>query len=91
MDKILYTIKKYIPIRIFKIFQPIYHFTMNYLAALYYRFPSEKLIVIGVTGTTGKTTSVYLIAKMLENAGLKVGYTSTAMFNNGKKEFYPSL
>ena len=87
MYKILYIIKKYIPIRIFKIFQPIYHFIMNYLAALYYKFPSDKLIVIGVTGTTGKTTSVYLIAKMLENAGFKVGYTSTAMFNDGKKEW----
>lgn len=87
MDKLLYTIKKYIPIRVFKIFQPIYHFFINCLAAFIYKNPSEKLIVIGVTGTTGKTTSVYLIAKMLENAGYKVGYTSTAMFNDGEKEW----
>jgi UDP-N-acetylmuramoyl-L-alanyl-D-glutamate--2,6-diaminopimelate ligase len=40
-----------------------------------------------VTGTTGKTTSTYLIAKTLENAGFKVGFTSTAMFNDGKREW----
>ena len=60
---------------------------MAWFAALVYGFPSEKLIVIGVTGTTGKTTSVFLIAKMLEGLGYKVGYTSTAMFNDGKKEW----
>jgi UDP-N-acetylmuramoyl-L-alanyl-D-glutamate--2,6-diaminopimelate ligase len=43
--------------------------------------------VIGITGTTGKTTSVYLIAKMLAAAGYKVGFTSTAVFNNGIKEW----
>jgi UDP-N-acetylmuramoyl-L-alanyl-D-glutamate--2,6-diaminopimelate ligase len=57
------------------------------LAAAMYRWPSEKIIVIGVTGTTGKTTSVYLIAKMLEAAGYKVGFTSTAIFNDGQKEW----
>lgn len=87
MDRILYSIKKIIPKKIFKIFQPIYHFILSLLAALWYKFPSEKLIVIGVTGTTGKTTVVYLIAKILEANGYKVGYTSTAMFNDGKKEW----
>lgn len=85
--KILQTIKKIIPKKIFKLLQPSYHYVLSALAALVYRFPSEKLIVIGVTGTTGKTTSVYLIAKMLEKSGYKVGYTSTALFNNGKKEW----
>jgi UDP-N-acetylmuramoyl-L-alanyl-D-glutamate--2,6-diaminopimelate ligase len=87
MDKILYKIKKYIPIKIFKSLQPIYHFLLNWLSALIYKFPSKKLIVVGVTGTTGKTTSVYLMAKMLEAAGHKTGYTSTAMFGDGKKEW----
>ena len=67
--------------------QPVYHYLLSWTAALWYRWPSEKLIVIGVTGTTGKTTSVYLMAKMLESAGYKVGYTSTAMFNDGVKEW----
>lgn len=85
--KILQKIKKIIPNKFFKKLQPSYHYLLSWFAALIYRFPSQNLIVIGVTGTTGKTTSVYLIAKMLKNAGYKVGYTSTAMFHDGKKEW----
>ena len=87
MDKLLNKIKKYIPKKLFKFFQPAYHFLLSWFSALIYGMSSEKLIVIGVTGTTGKTTSVYLIAKMLEDAGYKVGYTSTAMFSDGEKEW----
>jgi len=57
------------------------------LAAMFYSFPSGKLIVIGVTGTTGKTSTVYLIAKMLEQADYKVGFTSTSVFSDGDKEW----
>jgi len=52
--------------------------------------PSEKLIVIGVTGTNGKTTTVNLIARILEEEGLKVGYTSTATLNVDGKEYLNS-
>jgi len=87
MEHLLNIIKKYIPRKLFKALQPVYHFILSWLAAIYYRCPSEKLIIIGVTGTTGKTTSVYLIAKTLQAAGYKVGFTSTAMFSDGKKEW----
>jgi UDP-N-acetylmuramoyl-L-alanyl-D-glutamate--2,6-diaminopimelate ligase len=87
MDKILNTIKKYLPKKLFKALQPAYHFILSWLASLLYLWPSEKMIIIGVTGTTGKTTSVFLIAKTLETAGYKVGFTSTAMFNDGEKEW----
>lgn len=80
-------IKKIIPLKIFKALQPIYHYLINLAAALVYRFPSQKLIVIGVTGTTGKTSTVYLTAKALEANGYKVGYTSTAQFSDGQKEW----
>ncbi len=87
MDKLLVKIKKIIPKKLFKALQPVYHYFLSWLAAVVYARPSERLIVIGVTGTTGKTTCVYLIAKTLEGAGYKVGYTSTAMFGDGKKEW----
>lgn len=80
-------IKKLIPRKLFKAVQPLYHYLMAALAAAWYRYPSRNLIVIGVTGTTGKTSSVYLIAKVLESAGYNVGYTSTAMFDDGKREW----
>ena len=87
MDKLLHKIKKLIPTKLFTLLQPSYHFLFIWLAAVWYGRPSEKLIVIGVTGTTRKTTCVYLIAQMLMGAGYKVGYTSTAMFGNGEKEW----
>ncbi|MFA6534436.1 MAG: UDP-N-acetylmuramoyl-L-alanyl-D-glutamate--2,6-diaminopimelate ligase [Patescibacteria group bacterium] len=64
-----------------------YHFTLALLAALFYRFPSRRMIVIGVTGTTGKTTTSYLIAQLLELAGFKTGLSSTAIFKVGEKEW----
>ena len=80
-------IKKLIPKKLFKKIQPAYHYIIAALAAIWYRYPSRHLIVIGVTGTTGKTSSVYFIAKVLESAGYNVGYTSTAMFDDGKREW----
>jgi len=87
VDTILVFVKKLIPRKLFLFFQPSYHLLFNYLAAAFYRFPSEKVIVVGVTGTTGKTTVTYMIAKMLEGSGMKVGYTSTAMFGDGQREW----
>lgn len=64
-----------------------YHKTLAILANLVYGRPSEKLIVIGVTGTNGKSTTVSLIAAILEGAGLKVGLTSTVNFKVADKEW----
>ena len=80
-------IKKIIPKKFFKKLQPLYHYILSYLANLVYGDPSNKLVVIGITGTAGKTSSVYLMAKALNDAGYKTGYTSTAMFGDGNKEW----
>lgn len=79
--------KKFIPKKIFRACQPAYHFIFGYLAALYYRFPSRQLLVVGVTGTTGKTTTVYFLAKLLSASGYPAGYTSTAQFDDGAHEW----
>lgn len=50
---------------------------LAYLSAAYYHFPAQKLIVIGVTGTDGKTTTANLIFHILIAAGIKTGMIST--------------
>ncbi|NLF79051.1 MAG: UDP-N-acetylmuramoyl-L-alanyl-D-glutamate--2,6-diaminopimelate ligase, partial [Chloroflexi bacterium] len=47
------------------------------LAAAYYGFPARKLVIIGVTGTDGKTTTCTLIHSMLAAAGVPTGLIST--------------
>ncbi len=64
-----------------------YHWLLAATGSLIYGFPAEKLIVIGVTGTDGKTTTSNLIAQLLEATGNKVGLTSTTTFKIGKKEW----
>lgn len=57
---------------------------------VFYNFPSQRLKIIGVTGTNGKTTTTYLLKSILEKAGFNVGLLGTIAIRIGNKEF-PSL
>lgn len=63
----------------------LYHRLLAALADFWYGQPSKKLIVIGVTGTNGKTTTAYLLAKALAADGL-TGCTTTALIKIGDSE-----
>ena len=47
------------------------------MSANFYDHPTKKLKLIGVTGTNGKTTSVYILKSILEKSGEKVGLVGT--------------
>lgn len=75
-------IKKFIPLFLLS----WYHFTLAFLGAFFYRFPSKKIKVIGVTGTNGKTTTTEMIAKILEEGGYKIALLNSIRFKIGKEE-----
>lgn len=52
-------------------------YAMAFIAAAYFGHPADRLKVIGITGTKGKTTTTYLIKSILEKAGYKVGLVGT--------------
>ncbi len=69
------------PLRLF------YHKIVAFIAALWYLFPADKMIVIGVTGTNGKTTTVNFITNILNKSGAKVGMTSSINFQIGEQRW----
>ena len=51
--------------------------TLALMSAAFFDHPAKQLKVIGITGTKGKTTTVYMMKSILENAGYQVGLMGT--------------
>ncbi len=86
LNKVLRFIEKFIPKRLYKWGQPMYHWKLSLLGALVYRFPSRKLKVVAVTGTKGKSSTVELINTILEEANFKTAVLGTIRFKIGDQE-----
>lgn len=91
LDKILRLIEKIIPKKIYRLIQPIYHFTLSYLSAVRYNFPSKHIKVVAVTGTKGKTSVTEILNTILETAGYKTALQNSIRFkigNQSKRNLY---
>jgi UDP-N-acetylmuramoyl-L-alanyl-D-glutamate--2,6-diaminopimelate ligase len=76
-------VKSFIPRRLFAGIEPYGHLAEAVLFNTINGFPGRGLKVIGVTGTNGKTTTSYLIHRMLHEAGYKTGLMSTVGYGVG--------
>ncbi len=80
MANIRTIIKKLIPTTLFKTIEPYGHLAEAVVANVRYGFPSRNMHIIGVTGTNGKTTTSFMIQKMLSQAGLKTALMTTVAY-----------
>ncbi len=76
--------RSFLPQRVINYF---YHFPLAVLANIFYGFPAEKLKIIGVTGTDGKSTTVNMIYKILNDSGRRVSMLSTINAYIGGKKY----
>ncbi len=83
IDNIFNKIKQILPNRVFRIFNPVYHYALAVFGAVFYRFPSKRIKVIAVTGTKGKSTTTEIINSILEEAGFKTAVSNTIRFKVG--------
>ena len=60
---------------------------LAFMAANYFGDPSEKLKLVGITGTNGKTTIASLLYQLFKKAGFKVGLLSTVKILVDEKEY----
>jgi UDP-N-acetylmuramoyl-L-alanyl-D-glutamate--2,6-diaminopimelate ligase len=59
---------------------------MGELASSVYGEPSSKLLMVGVTGTNGKSTTTYILRSILQAAGIKTGLLGTIVESDGIRE-----
>lgn len=62
----------------------LYHYSLAMLGAYIYSFPSKELVVIGVTGTKGKSSTSDIVHAILSAAGYKTALASTIRFAVGE-------
>ena len=56
-------------------------------AAKFYGYPGRRLEIVGITGTNGKSTSVYLTQLILKAAGNSAGLVNSLVYDTGNKKY----
>ncbi len=77
-------VKKAIPKNLFKSIEPLGHLAEAVVFNVIYGFPGKGMQVIGVTGTNGKTSTSFIIHRMLVEAGYNAGLMSTVAYGVGR-------
>lgn len=80
IEKSLRKIEKLVPRKVYKFFQPAYHFVLALIGAIIYRYPARNIHVVAITGTKGKSTTTEFVNAVLEEAGYKTAILSTIRF-----------
>jgi len=62
-----------------------YHFSLAWLGAVLYGYPSRSMLVVGVTGTKGKSSVTEMVNAMLEEAGYKTALVNSIRFKLGER------
>ena len=75
-------LKRFVPKEVFS----LYHLALAILGTVIYGLPGRKMVVIGVTGTKGKTSAANFIWAALQSSGFKTGIITTANIRIGDKE-----
>ena len=93
-------IKKMVPKSLLKAARPLYHGIIARSASARAGFPSRSMVVVGVTGTAGKSTTVAMLSHILNSAGksgvkfngkpMKAGFSSTVEYCDGDEQ-HPNL
>ena len=76
-------VKKLIPRGLFRAIEPYGHLAEAFIFNLINGFPGRRLKVIGVTGTNGKTSTAFMIHRMLQESGYKTGLLTTVAWGVG--------
>ena len=76
-------VKKLIPAGLFPAIEPYGHLVEAFAFNTVNGFPGRGLKVIGVTGTNGKTTTAFMIHRMLQSAGYRTGLMTTVAWGVG--------
>ncbi len=80
VNAIVRVLKKVVPEPVVEFFRRPYHLALAFLMALSYGFPARRLVVLGVTGTKGKSTTADMLFAILRAAGYKTALLSTIRF-----------
>ena len=77
------TLKKFLPENI----SGYYYLLFPFIGHIVFGFPARKIRLLAVTGTDGKSSVVILVSRILQEAGYKIGFSSSILFNDGNNEY----